>query len=327
MNSILQIPVLLLTFNRPIHTQRVWDEIKKQRPKYVFVFQDGAREINLSDVEKCKAVRQIFEKPLEWDCIFKTLYLDENMGCGKGPVTGISWFFENVDMGIILEDDCLPHSDFFKYCDDLLNRYTNYKNVMAIGATTYHDNYLCNDSYLFSKYFTGGAWATWKRAWNKFSLDLESVDVKFFKNIINEQFYSSAEINWWLSKVKEIKADTKKKDYWDYQMQIHLLLNNGLAIRPQKNMISNIGFDAEATHTREEDNKSQRQVYPCFPLSHPKQIIVNKKKDYLYMTKSYKKRIDRRIISWLYDAMKNNEGLLNKLLIFYKQKKNAWKKN
>jgi hypothetical protein len=325
MNSNLEIPVLLLTFNRPIHTQRVWNEIIKQHPKYVYVFQDGAREFNLNDIQKCKKVREIFEKHLNWECIIKTLYLKENMGCGKGPVTGINWFFDNEEMGIILEDDCLPHSDFFSYCDELLNKYKNHDDVMAIGATTYHDNYPCKDSYLFSKYFTGGAWATWKRAWNEFSIDLEDVDIKLFKNIISKQFYSSAEINWWVARIKEIKADTKKKDYWDFQMQIHLLLNNGLAIRPQKNMISNIGFDQEGTHTIENDNRGGRKVYSCLPLTHPKQISFNKKNDYHFMAKVHQQRIDKMIVSYVYQYMFKNKGIPHKLLCFYKNKKKQWK--
>jgi hypothetical protein len=322
MSNNFQIPILLIAFNRPNHTRRVWEEIKKQKPGYLYVFQDGARVGNEEDTEKCAAVRTIFSEPLDWKCKLKTFYSDKNLGCGKGPVVGISWFFENVKHGIIMEDDCLPHPDFFSYCDNLLNRYKKQTEVMVVGATTYHDNYPCKESYLFSKYFTGGAWATWKRAWIEFSIDLENLDIKLFKNIIRNQFYSSTEINWWISKVKEIKADTKKKDYWDYQMQIHLLLKNGLTIRPQKNMISNIGFDPEGTHTIENDNRGDRKVYSCLPLTHPKQICVNKKNDYLFMAKVQKKRIDKFIISFVYQYMFNNNGIPNKLLHFYKNKKN-----
>ena len=196
---------------------------------------------------------------------------------------------------------------------------------MAIGATTYHDDYPCDDSYLFSKYFTGGAWASWKRVWKGFSFDLAEIDKREFKKTIEKQFYSSSETNWWIHKTEEIKADTSKKDYWDYQMQIHLLKNDGLAIRPQKNMISNIGFDLEGTHTLENDNRGERQVYACFPLSHPKQIMVNKRNDYFYMAKEQKKSVDKRVVSWLYKYMLHSNGFLNRLLFIYKQKKKAWK--
>lgn len=323
MQNRFETPILLITFNRPTHTRRVWEEITKQRPKYIYVFQDGAR--NEEDLEKIALVQAIFSEERDWDCELKTYYSDINLGCGKGPVTGISWFFENVEQGIIMEDDCLPHPHFFGYCDELLNKYQSEPEVMVVGATTYHDDYSCDNSYLFSRYFTGGAWASWRRAWSGFSVDLENVDVNTFKIIIIKEFYSTAETNWWVRKVKEIKADTAKKGYWDYQMQIHMLLNNGLAIRPQKNMICNIGFDSEGTHTLESDSRGERDIFPCFPLQHPLNIVVNKKNDYLFMAKELQKSLYKRIISSLYRRMIENNGILNQLLMFYKNQKRAWR--
>jgi len=325
MNTNFQTPILLISFNRPVHTQQVFEEIKKQKPRYLFVFQDGARLNNIDDVEKCANVRSIFSENIDWDCEFKSYYSDSNLGCGNGPVTGINWFFDHVEKGIIMEDDCYPHTDFFSYCEELLTKYQENNEVMVIGATTYYDNYPCQDSYLFTRYFTGGAWATWRRAWNGFSLDLENIETDLLKKIIRNQFYSSAEINWWVKKTKEIKKDTSKKDYWDYQMQINLLYNNGLAVRPKNNLISNIGFDDEGTHTLENDSRGERKIYSCFPLIHPLTIAVNKKNDYLFMAKEHQKRIDKRIIFWMYNLMFNSNGLLNKLLFYYKKRKKAWK--
>lgn len=318
-------PILLITFNRPSHTRKVWEAIKKQRPRYVYIFQDGARLGNAIDAKKCAAVRAIFEEARDWECELKTLYSDVNLGCGRGPVSGINWFFEQVEQGIIMEDDCLPHPDFFAYCDELLNKYKSCNEVMVVGATTYHDNYPCSDSYLFSRYFTGGAWASWKNAWEGFSVDLENVHPKAFKKIISKNFYSTAETNWWVRKVIEIKADTEKKSYWDYQMQIHMLQNNGLAIRPQKNMICNIGFDQEGTHTLENDDRGERAVFSCLPLTHPLQVIVNEKNDYLYMAKEHQKRIDVRIVDTIYRFMNESGGTPTKVLKLYKQMKKAWK--
>jgi hypothetical protein len=318
-------PILLITFNRPKHTLKTWEAIKKYHPQKVFVFQDGARVDNIDDLDKCKAVRAIFSEKIDWDCELKTFYSDVNLGCGGGPVKAISWFFEHVSDGIIMEDDCLPHDHFFKYCQILLDRYKQINEVMVVGATTYHDNYPCNDSYLFSRYFTGGAWATWQRAWQGFSLNLENVDIKLFQKTIKKQFYSSAEVSWWVAKVKQIKADHSKKHYWDYQMQIHILQNNGLAIRPQKNLISNIGFDMEGTHTHSNDTRGGRPVYPCLPLVHPDEIKVNSRNDYLFMAKKHQQRIDKRLIKWIYNYSNESNGSLNALLKYYKQKKKAWK--
>ena len=323
MNNNFHTPILLITFNRPTHTRRVWEVIKKQKPKYVYVFQDGPR--NDEDADKVASVQAIFSDNRDWDCELKTYYSNVNLGCGKGPVKGISWFFENVEQGIIMEDDCLPHPDFFTYCEELLNRYKTNQEVMAVGATTYHDDYPCSDSYLFSKYFTGGAWASWNHSWKGFSVDLQEIKLSLFKIIIRKQFYSSAETNWWIRKVKAIQADTAKKGYWDYQMQIHILLNKGMVIRPQKNMICNIGFDPEGTHTLENDSRGERPVFACLPLRHPEKIIVNNKNDYLFMAKEYQKRLDKRILISLYRFLDENKGVLNQLLMFYKNKKRVWK--
>ena len=152
MNNSFHTPILLITFNRPTHTRRVWEELKKQKPKYVYVFQDGPR--NEEDIEKINLVQALFSEELDWDCELRTYYSEINLGCGKGPVTGISWFFEQVEQGIIMEDDCLPHPEFFGYCDELLIKYKNEHRVMVVGATTYHDDYPCDNSYLFSRYFT-----------------------------------------------------------------------------------------------------------------------------------------------------------------------------
>ncbi|MFQ3244783.1 MAG: hypothetical protein ACI9WC_001627 [Arenicella sp.] len=312
-------PVLLITFNRPEHTKRVWAEIKKHHPREIYIFQDGERKGNTDDLIKCAKVRELFSEPLDWECQIKTFISGQNLGCGRGPVEAISWFFKNVDQGIIMEDDCLPHADFFGYCEKLLNKYNKNKQVMVVGATTYHDNYPCEKSYLFSRYFTGGAWASWKSAWLGFSIDLEALDETAFFRKVSGQFYSSAETNWWLRKVKEIKSDNTKKHYWDYQMQIHMLNNNGLAIRPHKNLISNIGFDSEGTHTHVNDNSGERKTERILPLSHPENVNVDKKNDYLHMAKEKPKKIEKRIIDALYRYMSESNGFANKVLLAYQR--------
>lgn len=324
MRELLTTPILLITFNRPNHTKQVWEEIKKQKPTQVFVFQDGARDNQ--DNEKINVVRAIFDEKLEWDCELKTFLSDKNLGCGLGPATGISWFFANVDKGIIMEDDCLPHPDFFKFCADMLEKYKNYSKIMAIGTTTYHDDYPCHNSYCFSKYFTGGAWASWSRSWKGFDFNLNELNIIEFKKKLSNQFFSTTERKWWLNKAIWIKQDKNQKSYWDYQMQIHILNRDGIVIRPQKNMISNIGFDAEGTHTIDNgDNRGYRKVYSCYPLVYPNEIAINTKIDYLYMAKEHKKKIDKRIVSYIYNTMNNNHGFFKTLLNKYKQIKETWK--
>jgi hypothetical protein len=109
-----QVPILLITFNRPTHTRKVLEVIRAQQPKQLFVFQDGARNNNEKDTIKCAEVRKVVKELVDWDCELKTYYSEVNLGCGPGPASAITWFFENVEQGIILEDDCIPHTDFFR---------------------------------------------------------------------------------------------------------------------------------------------------------------------------------------------------------------------
>ena len=274
-------PVLLITFNRPDHTRRVLTEILKQEPQELYVCQDGAREGNKNDRVKCQEVRDVINELTapyaigHKDFTLHTLYQKQNLGCGPGPQAGITWFFENVEQGIIMEDDCLPHLDFFGYCEELLNRYKDNPQVQFINSTLYHDRWRCEGSYGFSHYMVTGAWAAWRNTWQGFDLDLLHLNAWKFRKQVLLLTKNRAEANWWYFKVKEIQADKSKKSYWDYQMQIHLFRNNALTIHPKVNLVSNIGFDAEGTHTLFNDGRGDKPVYPIIPLSHPADMNVD----------------------------------------------------
>ena len=281
----LNTPILLITFNRPNHTRRVLIEILKQEPQSLYVCQDGAREGNENDRIKCQEVRDaINELTAAYatghpDFTLYTSHLPKNYGCGPGPQAGITWFFENVEQGIIMEDDCLPHPDFFGYCEELLNNYKDDERVQFINSTLYHDRWKCKGSYGFSHYMVTGAWAAWRSTWQGFDLDLLDLNAWKFRRQVLRLTKNRAEANWWYFKVKEIQQDKSKKSYWDYQMQIHLFKNNALTIHPKVNLISNIGFDAEGTHTHFDDGRGDKEVFPILPLDYPTTIDVDCMRD------------------------------------------------
>jgi hypothetical protein len=291
-------PILLITFNRPDHTRRVLIEILKQEPLDLYVCQDGAREGNENDREKCQEVRDVVNELTAAyavgykDFTLHTLYQKQNLGCGPGPQAGITWFFENVEQGIIMEDDCLPHPDFFGYCEELLNRYKDDERVQFINSTLYHDRWKCEGSYGFSHYMVTGAWAAWRNTWQGFDLDLLDLNAWKFRRQVLRLTKNRAEANWWYFKVKEIQADKSKKSYWDYQMQIHLFKHSALTIHPKRNLISNIGFDAEGTHTLYNDGRGDKSVFPILPLTHPSSLQV----DYMMDEICFAKRRSRRLI-------------------------------
>lgn len=323
-------PILLITFNRPDHTRRVLTEILKQEPQDLYVCQDGPREGNENDRIKVQEVQEVINElssaytKINKHFTLHTLYQTKNLGCGPGPAAGITWFFEHVEQGIVMEDDCLPHSDFFIYCEELLERYDGNPQVQFINATLYHDRWKCAGSYGFSHYMVTGAWAAWKRSWKGFDLDLHTLDAEVFSRQVYQLVKSRTEADWWYAKVLETQRDTEKKSYWDYQMQIHLFLNSALTIHPKVNLISNIGFDAEGTHTLTNDGRGDKSVFPILPLTHPDEIVV---KDNALDIDCFGKTKPESFCKWLkhhiYLQILYSDGLLHKLLMKYKSIKHG----
>jgi len=166
-------PILFLVFNRPDTTKIVFDEIKKSQPKKLFIAADGPRNGNYEDTENCEIVREIVTG-VDWDCDVHTLFRKKNLGCKHAISGALDWFFSNVEDGIILEDDTLPHPKFFRFCEELIARYRNQKNIIAISGDNFqHGKRRGENSYYFSKYVHIWGWATWKRAWELYDVNMK----------------------------------------------------------------------------------------------------------------------------------------------------------
>lgn len=291
----LKTSILLITFNRPNHTRLVLERILGANPLELYVFQDGAREGNEHDIVKCAEVRKVIEelcnqhkKNTGYKLPVTNIhyyYSDSNLGCGEGPMRGISWFFENVEQGIVMEDDCLAHPDFFPYCEDLLIRYKN-TDVKFINSTLYDDRWhreLMQEnedvSYEYSHYMCTGAWASYREVWQGFDLDLKRLNTCSLFRCICNLTCNMAEAEWWVYQLEAIKKDSGKKSYWDYQMQIHLFRQNAVTVHPCANLISNIGFDIEGTHTTSNDGRGNQKIFSIMPLKHPKKVEVDTARD------------------------------------------------
>ena len=212
------IPILLITFNRPDHIRQVLTEIRKQQPAQLYVCQDGAREGNATDVERVQAVRDVINELVDWPCELHTLYQDKNLGCGPGPAAGITWFFEHVEMGIILEDDCLPHPNFFAYCEELLDKYQSDERISFIGGTNHHLPIKTNASYSFmgGHHQTWG-WATWRRTWKQFDYYLSEFNKRNFKQIIRNYYRGLKQQTYWMEVFEKLKKNRMNDSSWDYQ--------------------------------------------------------------------------------------------------------------
>ncbi|MDJ1502648.1 nucleotide-diphospho-sugar transferase [Xanthocytophaga agilis] len=285
-------PVLFLIFNRPDTTRKVFEQIQKLKPKYLFIAADAPRLNKEGEKEKCELVKKIVLDGINWDCNVKTLFQEENLGCGFGPATAITWFFEHVEQGIILEDDCVPVQSFFPYCEELLQKYQDNEKVMHISGTSFQFGKRRGvHSYYFSIYPHEWGWASWRRAWSRYNIQIENLD-EFAANKSYEIFQSKRERDYWLRILQTVKnKNNHEVDTWDYQWAYIIWKNNGICITPNQNLVSNIGFSPDATHTTHLNHPLDN--IPSFELdyiSHPCELKLNRKADAYIFHKAIHRR-------------------------------------
>lgn len=284
-------PVLFLIFKRLDTTKQVFEQIKIAKPPRLYIAADGPRRTVQGEAEKVKAVREYVLSNIDWTCEVKTLLRDENLGCGRAVSEAITWFFENEEQGIILEDDTLPSVSFFWFCEELLDRYKDDERVWHIGGTNFQNGIVRgNNDYYFSAISHVWGWATWKNKWKHYDF--------LMKAIANDEFlgkyWDGSALEYWKSifwKIKAFEIDT-----WDYQWTFTIWLNDGLSIVPQKNLIENIGFGAEATHTRGR-NPCNLRLNDVVINKHPRHIRIDVKADDYTMEKVLLKPSWRRALS------------------------------
>ena len=239
--------ILFIGFNRPDVTIKSFDLIKKIRPERLYLALDGPRYNNNKDQLLCNQVRDIITQ-IDWECNVKTKFNESNLGCKISVSSAINWFFQNEEMGIIIEDDILPSLDFFLFCDELLDKYKNSEDVGLISGCNLLANIDFDKSYFFSNYPNIWGWATWRRVWEKYDLNMtnyfEWLKTKKINQIVpNFPFFSF----YWKDQLDAVFNN--KIDTWDFQFYFMIWYNEYLTVIPQENLILNMGFNAEATHT------------------------------------------------------------------------------
>lgn len=284
----LSTPVLFIIFNRPETTQVVFDAIRNVRPSRLYVAADGPRPTVASDADRCAKARKIIEQ-VDWKCDVKTLFRDKNLNCGLGPSTAMTWFFENEEEGIILEDDCLPSDSFFWFCEELLERYRSDDRIMHIGGNNFLDGWSNNPeySYYFSRSGHIWGWATWRRAWKLFDYNMSMYEKVKQKGYFDRFFLNRLEKFYRLRKFDATVARRGNVDWWDYQWDFARFINSGLAIVPNKNLVKNVGFGTGATHTKDGNSKSASLDSHDidFPIKHPPFVVRDLEADKKYFSK------------------------------------------
>lgn len=292
----LETPVVLIIFNRPDLTKIVFEAIRKAQPEKLLVIADGPRHNKVGEFEKCEAARSII-KLVDWDCKVISNFSQVNMGCRSRVSSGLNWVFSEVEEAIILEDDCLPAPSFFQFCKSLLQHYRYDERVMMISGNNFFDdkdNTLKNQSYYFSKYSHVWGWASWRRAWQHYDVEMKTWSEYKKLNLINSVCDDSRERQYWtdvFDKVFEGYIDT-----WDYQWLYTHWQQSGLAVLPTRNLVSNLGFRADATHTLHENSLSNLPTNDLWELIHPPFVVRNKTAELYTFENIFTEQITRSIL-------------------------------
>ena len=293
-------PVCLIIFRRPDCTRRVLEALATVKPKRLFVVADGPRTDHPSDIPACTETRRLIEE-IDWPCELTRNYSDVNMGCGRRPASGISWLFSQVEEAIIIEDDCVPDPSFFQFCAELLAKYRDDGRVMHISGCTYRrGDAPISESYYFSRAPACWGWATWRRAWQNYDNTVRrwpefkdgAILMDCLQNERNAAEYAAA--------LEQAYTQLGECSFWDYQWGFTCFINSGLSAYPRSNLVSNVGFGVDATHTHDpSSNEAALPTKPMrFPLAHPHAVE------------------DNQVVASYYSKIKRRTSLKNKLWSF-----------
>jgi hypothetical protein len=266
-------PLLLMAWRRPHTLLQLINAIRPVAPSQLFVACDGPRLDIAGELEKVESTRTIIELAIDWPCKLHRLYSPTNLGCRLGPITAINWFFEHVEEGIILEDDCVPHPDFFSFCTTLLERYRMDSRVWCISGDNFQDGRWTGDgSYYFSRYSHVWGWATWRHCWQHYDSDLAQWPVLRDSDFLDVIFENPLERRYWLEIWERTYLQNVPITWWDYQWSFTCLVNSGLTALPNRNLVSNVGFGPDGVHTTATAEPT-RADSPLGTIKHPEFIV------------------------------------------------------
>jgi hypothetical protein len=283
----LKTPVTFIIFNRPDETERTFAQIALARPEKLLVIADGPRASHPGEAEKCAATRDVINK-IDWDCEVLTNFSEQNMGCRVRASSGLDWAFQMVEETIVLEDDCVPHPTFFQYCSELLEKYRDDERVAVISGDNFQfGKNRSADSYYFSMYWHAWGWASWRRVWKNYDVNAQMMPSVVQQGALRK-LLGNTEGEFWENLC--LRASQGKIDTWDYQFQVMCFTQSQYCIMPNVNLVSNIGFGKEATHTTSSPNNpmANMQTQPMdFPLRHPPFTLHNFEADAFTREKIY----------------------------------------
>lgn len=263
-------PVAFFVFNRPDYTLKVLEVIRQARPKTLFLIADGPRRDHPGEAARCLETRRLLGTQIDWPCTVYRDYADMNLGCRERIASGLKRVFEQADRAIILEDDCLPEPTFFRYCDELLERYRDDPRIGMLSGTNYRlDDPSSTGSYFFARHHSIWGWATWRRAFKGYDPAMNSW---------RDSIHPTGLAGYWEDRrsqlVHRAMFDLYRDgaiDTWDIPWVFHLVTNRMLSVVPHVNQVSNIGVTGMRGRGGDRNNNLPTGLLP-FPLHHPKAV-------------------------------------------------------
>jgi hypothetical protein len=261
--------VALFVFNRPDTTRRVFEAIRQVQPANLLLVADGPRPDRTGEAELCRQVRDLFAR-VDWPCDLHTNFAESNLGCQERMISGLDWVFSLFESAIILEDDCLPNQSFFPFCEELLERYRGDSRIAYIAGANLVQNRLRTEySYFFSRIGGIWGWATWRSQWQRYDRDLTDWPRFKAERLLSEIFEHPKAVKFWTG-IFDAMYEKRGPDTWDYQWLYTCLRDNLVTAVSSVNLIANIGFRPDATHTTETDSRFMLAASEIeFPLRHP----------------------------------------------------------
>ena len=289
------VPVLLIAFNRPWHTAQVWEAMRKWQPERLLVAMDAPRPGMPSDVAACQAVRELVQAP-DWTCELSVHCASSHQGCRHGPAGAISWAFEQAEQAIVLEDDCVPELTFFPYCAELLERYRSHPQVMGIGGHRWEaPDLMDSPSYYASRYPNTWGWASWADRWAKFDLAMAEWPGLRASGWLQGRFSDPAAVAYWQQNFNAMESGL---DTWDLAWLFACWRQEGVWLRPNVNLVQNIGFGPDATHTLETFHPAGRTASAMpLPLNHPETLAVDPRQDDLLEWVNFSGMLKRQLLA------------------------------
>ena len=288
-HSEVDVAVLLLFFTRTNITKRTFEQIRKARPSRLYLYQDGAREGRQDDIQNIAQCREAIESMIDWECEIHKFYQEKNHGCDPSEYISQKWMFETEEKGVVIEDDDAMSVSFFRFCKELLDRYENDTRFNMICGMNHLGVYEdCPYDYFYTR--NGGAiwgWATWKRVIDQWDSQYGFLQDKY----AIDNLYAEFGVQFSNAFVETCKRHLASgREHYESIFGAFTTLSFGLNIIPTRNMTSNIGVDAETTHSVADISKlpraTRRMLYMKtheidFPLKHPKYVQA----DYGYWRK------------------------------------------